>query len=693
VPLLTPDKYTCSYLYTHIFRIYFMADPAPISYEQMRDLLRDHAASIRSPNTGGSSSAPPPPTGGGGGSVLPSNASVQSFGVGLLEAFNKLQKGSLSAADGLGLVTGALEKIPGVGKLAAAGVSMIGQEGIAGQKAIQRGADTGVTLSGDIGALKELAGRSRLTQDEFIQKMGAMGPKMNGLGATMDEAAKNTGKVSEEFIQSPMGRQLKEMGLSYDELNNITMQYLSSRKFSDLSDAKQRKQVNEELQQFAQNLAENSRVTGVSTQQQAKNVEGAVASGMIQAKILQMGPEGESSYRKMRGSLEGMGDEVTKFADEIFTGGIRTKEGTERMAALGPAGRELEAAINMSKNAKNAEQRAAADAAMAAAQQRVSEHMRSKQFTDTVLYQQNSLGQTAQRMLEQNRRVGSQMAGERAAMAQGLKPQQGAEVQRQMAAAGAQGRDPRTGAALPGAEAFKTMQAGETRLKDEAAGLSTQFNKLNTELGKSLQNWGVLNSKILQPRTTEGAGISGAINKVTGRDKGPRETSGEMLSRETGSLGSVGKLIEDFGKGTPAMLHGREGVITEKQLNDLLQSASSTKNVASDLKINDLMKTAMPKQNLGSDIQSKMSGMMQDIQAKIAQPPKELTPAPAVTTAETASSTSATSTEQPVMTDIKDLLNQLNTTMKEMLAKSTDMVDMSSQQIRVTKKLSGNRFG
>lgn len=646
----------------------------PITYEQMRDLLRDHASSIRSANTSGGTATPPPPSSGGGGSgVLPSNQSVQSFGVSLIDAFNKLSKGSLTAADGLNLVTGALSKIPGVGKIAAAGIGALGGQAIEGQQAIRRGSDTGVTMSGDIGAMKELAGRSRMTMDEFIQKMSAMGPKMNGLGATMDEAAKNAGKVSEEFIQSPMGRQLQQMGMSTDELNNITMQYLSNRKFSDLSDTKQRKQVNDELQQFAQNLAENSRVTGISTQQQSKNVEGAVASGMVQAKILQMGPEGESSYRKMRGSLEGMGEDVQKFADEIFTGGIRTKEGTERMAALGPAGRELEAAINMSKNAKTAEQRASADAAMAAAQQRVSEHMRSKQFTDTVLYQQNSLGQTAQRMLEQNKRVGSQMAGERAAVSQGLQPQQGADLQRQMAAAGAQGRDPRTGAALPGAQTFQVMQAAESRLKDEAAGLGTQFNKLNTEVGKTLEKWGVLNSSVMKPTTTEGAAISGGINKVLDRNKGARETTGEMLSRETGSLGSVGKLIEDFGKGTPAMLHGREGVITEKQLNDLLQSA-----------------TASPK-TLATDVQSKISSMMKDVQAKTDTAPKAATPAAAPT--ETTTTATPSFTESPATNDIKDLLTQLNTTMKEMLAKSTDMVDMSSQQIRVTKKLSGNRFG
>jgi hypothetical protein len=43
--------------------------------------------------------------------------------------------------------------------------------------------------------------------------------------------------------------------------------------------------------------------------------------------------------------------------------------------------------------------------------------------------------------------------------------------------------------------------------------------------------------------------------------------------RSEGSLGATGKLIEDFGSGTPMMLHGREGVITEQQLTNLAKSA------------------------------------------------------------------------------------------------------------------------
>jgi len=71
-----------------------------------------------------------------------------------------------------------------------------------------------------------------------------------------------------------------------------------------------------------------------------------------------------------------------------------------------------------------------------------------------------------------------------------------------------------------------------------------------------------------------GAALGGIAGGMLG--KGAADAGSDAIGlpgRSTGSLGATNKLIEDFGKGTPVMLHGREGVITEKQLQAFGSSA------------------------------------------------------------------------------------------------------------------------
>jgi hypothetical protein len=65
----------------------------------------------------------------------------------------------------------------------------------------------------------------------------------------------------------------------------------------------------------------------------------------------------------------------------------------------------------------------------------------------------------------------------------------------------------------------------------------------------------------------DNAKISNAAAPVTA---GPNFDPSSMPQKSSGSLGTVGKFIEDFGAGTLAMLHGREGVVTEGQLKNLV---------------------------------------------------------------------------------------------------------------------------
>lgn len=102
-------------------------------------------------------------------------------------------------------------------------------------------------------------------------------------------------------------------------------------------------------------------------------------------------------------------------------------------------------------------------------------------------------------------------------------------------------------------------RAREGAIRDENRGIDTGGN-VGISLTEMLRN-SFDNIKEINTGNIDTIRATGNINAV---------------SRRTGSLGMTNRLIEDFGEGTLAVLHGREGVITEDQLIDIIQGVKNT---------------------------------------------------------------------------------------------------------------------
>ena len=99
--------------------------------------------------------------------------------------------------------------------------------------------------------------------------------------------------------------------------------------------------------------------------------------------------------------------------------------------------------------------------------------------------------------------------------------------------------------------------------------------KTESQMSKDKELYNSPEFKAWQKEKGAGFLTSGMYSSKYGVDvyreeKGIKE---EPVKRAKGSLGTVGKLIEDFGPGTPAILHGREGVVTEDQLRKFGEQA------------------------------------------------------------------------------------------------------------------------
>lgn len=76
-----------------------------------------------------------------------------------------------------------------------------------------------------------------------------------------------------------------------------------------------------------------------------------------------------------------------------------------------------------------------------------------------------------------------------------------------------------------------------------------------------------------------GTGIGAAVGAGAGLIVGLGEYLWEKMSgsgRSEGTLGATGKLFEDFGKGTPILAHGTEGVFKPGQIESLMSSAAGS---------------------------------------------------------------------------------------------------------------------
>ena len=128
-------------------------------------------------------------------------------------------------------------------------------------------------------------------------------------------------------------------------------------------------------------------------------------------------------------------------------------------------------------------------------------------------------------------------------------------------------------------------------------------------------------------KAVEDAGIGGA------------STLDGFEQRAGGSLDAVGKLIEDFGRGTPTVLHGREGVITEDQLRKFGTAAMNMGRDSAPQQIDprsmmqdmqqkitvpdtaiDRAKASPAKETTRPDMALDIKSMMQAMQQKIAVP-------------------------------------------------------------------------
>lgn len=512
-----------------------MADP--ITKQEMEELLRNQANTFAGLLKGSNySGATKSSGGGGGGGALPGLSTIKDLASGGLDILGKtaseaatavgmLGTGSYRAQDALKSFTEVVSSAaPGLGGV----MNKMGGAVLDANDRMRETAKVGVDFAGDLGKANKAVVDSGASQQQFADEMRKNASQYSGAGVTMNKAIENVLGFSRDLQETPAIEMMKKAGTTQQEVAELAMVQMKDRRGIDLNDKEARQQMLESTIALSGEMNETARLTGMSRQEQMAKLAKDKENVVVQAELMGMDKDATNRYGDLKGKLLPLGESVGKLADEIFTGGIRTKEGADRMAALGPAGKAFETAVLAQKNATTQAQKDAAAAAMTKAKADIAAYQQTEQYRSQVKFDKSSVGDEARNMMAQNKELAGRMTAnataQSAAEKEGKPAPTAAEIQKARVDQVKQdtARVGPDGKPLAGAGISSAVNQFDQRLFQESKKAADLFSELNTQLGKTVNNNETL-QKGLNPRVMAGGQMERRENTKDGTFVGAAE--------------------------------------------------------------------------------------------------------------------------------------------------------------------------
>ena len=388
----------------------------------------------------------------------------------------------------------------------------------------------GISFNNDAIGLQTGVAQTRLNMEQWGGVMKTANLGMTAFGGTMSDGARMVSSFAAEFANTDATDKLQAMGYTAEETAQVLALSLVGKKRFDVEDRDAKVAAMKAAEDLATEMDAVAKLTGVSRKEQQTALDASMHNARTRIAVEQAvaaGGEGaRDAYKNMNAEMTGIG--LKDFADNIYAGNAKTKETIDIQNALGPAGTQLESAINATKNAQTEGERSAAKLAVQQAQAAVSARMAESSFQSLVktglgpvsdaagkLYL-STMNQTdaieAVKKAEFDK-TGKVLTNEEALAAAKLK------IANEQNGIGVNGK-------VDGAETTKVLTQGMRLVGDQQAALAKQLGILNTNLGSS----GL---------------VKGAI-KATKNVKKDEKTGKENSAMDRSPITTGGELIQDF---------------------------------------------------------------------------------------------------------------------------------------------------
>jgi hypothetical protein len=280
---------------------------------------------------------------------------VGGFVSAVVDSTTKLMTGTYSLSAGLSDVSKTLGAVGGgiVGEITSV-ITKIGDSAIHINKALNEVAGSGVNFGNNIGKFTEDVVSARMSLPEFARVIAENGQKIAGLSGNAQKGAEAFLTIGKEFSESPAVRQLNAVGVGSEELNRVLLISATNRRGMDMTDKVVRDRVNAAAQDMAVEMDNVARLTGVSRQQQEKQIQDQMKKVEVELALASMSEQERAAYEK---NITALGAYGTKFQDVmtiVATGGARNAEDNMKIAQMGPTFMGL---VNELNNIKGNEQK------------------------------------------------------------------------------------------------------------------------------------------------------------------------------------------------------------------------------------------------------------------------------------------------------------------------------------------------
>jgi len=197
--------------------------------------------------------------------------------------------------------------------------------------------DTGLSFGNDIMAMKDQASAARMSIAEMSEVMQKNNSSMLGFGATSAEGAKKFSKMADTFFTSGLGEQLRGMGYTTKELNDVLAVSISGSKLKDLKDKDGQDRSLKAAASLATEMDAVAKITGQSKQEQLDELRRKATDGQrmaaIDEAIANGGVGAKEAFDAISANGKLMGPQFQKLAEDMASMG-RPSEGMEAAYGL-----------------------------------------------------------------------------------------------------------------------------------------------------------------------------------------------------------------------------------------------------------------------------------------------------------------------------------------------------------------------